>query len=392
MRCKNVIGQLLLRGHDVEIITNQIPGNLSRTNAEPNIFRAFHLLDSSSGTIARLFRDIVDVRFLHERVFSFKPDVVYLWHVVNFTRAIFPFLADSGIPVVYDEGGLGVGNCWRHGGSWYSWLEQPGKVRYKNAIKGWSGFVVQKLSGDLIKSRWKWPERMTIYFNSEQGKQRALEQGIPVHDSPVLYSGLNLSFFSFQERNRMNSPVHILVPGRIEPKKGQLDAVKLLGLLKQHEIAAKLTIVGKVFSDVYAQEIFDQVGALGLKDFVNILPMVSQDTLAHLYHDADICFFPSYRQYGLSRTPLEAMACGALVIAYGGEGSGEIILDQETGYIVQAQDYQQMEAIIQQHITQPELYQKMTRNARQAIEQFYSLDVYTDKIEAILLDAIQPHG
>lgn len=389
IRCKNVVDQLLIRGHDVEIITNRVPGNLARTNTEPNIFRAFDLLDSSSGTIARLFRDIVDVRFLHKRVSSFKPDVVYLWNVVNFTRAIFPYLAETKIPVVYDEGGLGLGNCWHHGGSWYSWLEQPSPVRCTSAVKGLSGFAVQKLSGNLMKPRWKWPERMTIYFNSEQGKRQALDQGIPVQDSPVLYSGLELRLFSFRVRSRINKSVHILVPGRIQPTKGQLDAVNLLALLKQNEIAAKVTIVGKVFSDVYAQEIVDQVGVLGLKDFVNILPMVSQDVLTRLYQDADICFFPSYQQYGLSRTPLEAMACGALVIAYGGEGSGEIILDQGTGYIVQPQDYQQMEAIIQQHITQPELYQKMTENARQAVEQFYSLDVYTDKIEAILLGSLE---
>ena len=60
--------------------------------------------------------------------------------------------------------------------------------------------------------------------------------------------------------------------------------------------------------------------------------------------------------------------------------------------IVQAQDYQQMATIIRQNMAQLDLYQKVVENARQAVEQFYSLDVYTDKIEAILLDAIQPHG
>lgn len=394
IRCKNVLDALASRGYEIRVITSSYKATAQDDPSQTEIvFRELHLLDASSNLFKRTWRDYQDVMLLDRFIKTYHPDLIYVWNVISLTKAFFPYLAQQNIPLVCDEGGDSLVQAWQHGGSWYAFLERKSKSRLKNALKAIAGEWVSFFAGGLLKPNWSWPRRMTVYFNSQQGKRQALDQGIPVHDSPILYSGLDLSLFSFRARSRINKPVHILVPGRIQPTKGQIDAVELMALLKQNEIASKVTIVGKVFSDVHAQEIVDQVGVLGLKDFVNILPMVSQDVLARLYQEVDICFFPSYYYHqGLSRTPLEAMACGALVIAYGGEGSGEIILDQETGYIVQAQDYEQMEAIIRRNMAQPELYQKVVENARQAVEQFYSLDVYTDKIEAILLDAIQPYG
>lgn len=393
IRCKNVLDALASRGHQIRVLTSSYKATTQDDPSQKEmVFRELHLLDASSSLFKRTWRDYHDVKLLDRLIRTYCPDLVYVWNVINLTKAFFPYLAQQDIPLVCDEGGGSLVQAWQHGGSWYAFLERKSKSRLKNALKAIAGEWVSFFAGGLLKPDWSWPERMTVYFNSHQGWKNALDNHVPVNEAQVIPSGIELSAFPFQPRVCINSPIHILVTGRQEPKKGQKDALFLLNVLRESGMDARLTIVGNIGVASYHAGLKEMVQSLALQDYVMFLPFVTRDQLASLYHQADICFFPSYHQYGLSRTPLEAMACGALVIAYGGEGSGEIILDQETGYIVQAQDYQQMATIIRQNMAQPELYQKVVENARQAVEHFYSLDVYTDKIEAILLDAIQPHG
>ena len=88
--------------------------------------------------------------------------------------------------------------------------------------------------------------------------------------------------------------------------------------------------------DNYYHEILDAIQNKSLADKVTIQPMLTQDELVRHYQEADICFFSSYQEIGFSSTPLEAMACGCIVISYGNEGSDEIIDNGENGFLVPA--------------------------------------------------------
>src|SRR5690606_29864011 len=130
---------------------------------------------------------------------------------------------------------------------------------------------------------------------------------------------IDTSVFTFHQRNGINEPLNIICPGRIEPRKGQIDAVRLVAMLNRQGISANLIIVGKVVSPDYMQEILGEIKYSNLEDQIQLSPMTSQEELAKLYHQTDICFFPSYQELGLSRVPLEAMACGCVLLSYGNE-------------------------------------------------------------------------
>lgn len=385
IRCKNVLDALAYRGHEIRVITSTHKTDaVDDSSPRTMVFRKLHLLDSSAGLLKRTLRDYQDIKTLDVLIKAYHPDLIYVWNIINLTKAFFPYWAQLDLPIVCDEGGASLVQAWQHGGSWYSFLERRSKSRPKNSLKAIAGEWVSFLSGGLLKPNWIWPSSMTVYFNSHQGWKNALDQHVPVNEAQVIRSGIELNAFPFHQRTRMNSPIHILVAGRQEPQKGQKDALFLLKVLQESGIDARLIIVGNIDVASYHIDLNDMVQSLALKPYVTFLPFVNRDQLASLYHKADICFFPSYHQYGLSRTPLEAMACGALVIAYGGEGSGEIILDQETGYIVQPQDYRQIETIIRQNAAEPWSYQQMILNARQVVENQHSMAAYVDQVETIL--------
>lgn len=210
---------------------------------------------------------------------------------------------------------------------------------------------------------------------------------IQTSNAGLIYSGIDLSTFIFKPRPKLNNPIQIIVPGRICREKGTKDAVKLMSLLKDFQIPAKLTIVGKIGSIEYYEEMRNEIKSENL-DNILVLDMIDQDKLTSLYLQSDICFFPSYQKYGLSRTPLEAMACGCVLITYGNEGSDEIVQHRVTGYVIPEGDIYLVAKTIKEQLLQPSDVYSMILQARSLVENHHSLDQYIDQIENYLLSRI----
>ena len=224
-------------------------------------------------------------------------------------------------------------------------------------------------------------------FNSDLNRLNALCRGVPAAQARVIHSGIDIKKFGFKPGQQFQQPLKILVPGRIEKRKGQKDAVEVLRQLLNSGIEARITLAGPNWTDGYSGEIITEAQDPQLAGKVTILPMQSTDEMVALYHDADICIFSSDFRTGFSRVPLEAMATGCLMISYGNEGSDEIIEDGRNGYLVPTGDYQRIIEIIKSYLGDPERVQTMVNTARQLVEQQYSMDIYVDQIEQFLHSA-----
>lgn len=69
---------------------------------------------------------------------------------------------------------------------------------------------------------------------------------------------------------------------------------------------------------------------------VELLGRVDQERLPKLYQDAKALIFPAEEDFGI--VPLEAMACGTPVLAYGRGGVRDSVVDGETGLYFDRQD------------------------------------------------------
>lgn len=390
LRCKNIIDLLVQRGHKIKIITTKcVEKSCDLHKWEKNIHRQFHKEDPSKSLIVKIYRDYKDIKFFDKIVTSYQPDLILLGHIINLTRTIFPYLAESNVPIVFDEGAKGMLWVWSHHGPWFKLIERKSDSVIKNKLKEIIVYSGNKLSGGLLKKQWRWPVHMRGYFNSELNLRNALAEGLPVDGSPVIHSGVDINQFPFKFRPEIKPPIRIIVPGRIETRKGQIDAVLLLAYLRKIKIDASLIIVGKIKSISYSQEIIKEIKELNLGDRIKILPMVDHDVLATLYQEADICFFPSFAKTGFSRVPLEAMASGCLVFTYGHEGSDEIFMNNEIGFIVPYGGFKSIGKIIQNLVSDSKIYRNIINNARRVVEHRYSMEKYVDKIEAFLKEAIR---
>lgn len=135
----------------------------------------------------------------------------------------------------------------------------------------------------------------------------------------------------------------ILFVGRIEPLKGVDTLLHALAQIQSSKIENccphYLVIIGgdpEATQESMTGEmgrLQQLAGELGIKDLVLFLGKRSQDSLPYYYSAADVVVVPShYESFGM--VALEAMACGAPVIASQVGGLAFLVKDGVTGFVI----------------------------------------------------------
>jgi D-inositol-3-phosphate glycosyltransferase len=128
----------------------------------------------------------------------------------------------------------------------------------------------------------------------------------------------------------------LLFVGRIQPLKGLDLAVQALAEI---EDAVLWAVGGPSGADGPAEleRVQKLAGDLGVADRLLILPPRPHHELADYYRAADVCLVPSLTEsFGL--VALEAAACGTPVVAASVGGLRSIVVDGETGFLVEGRD------------------------------------------------------
>lgn len=405
-RVCDVMDRLTSRGHQVTVLTTQPDASLKIGPVEHSypVIRKLHgtrrgmswaerlttktstkLLGVGLVFMRQIWRDLYDLRLIDHTIRTFHPDIIYLGNILPLTRSLFPFLTSVQFPLALDDGGKTMEMVYEERGFWYRFLEE---INPSSALVRWMKdifvSVICFISARRLKSSWFWPEKINVIFNNYRSHQSFFSTAIPFHSSAVIHSGLDLEKFSFEPGPHAGQPLRIIVPGRIEPNKGQLDAVRLSAMLQQAKVDHHMTIVGDRWNTDYANQLEAEVTKLDLGERVRILPMQDKASLIELYHQSDICFFPSCHKTGFSRISLEAMACGCVFISYGNEGSNEIVRNEEIGFLVETGNLSQTLELIHNLAENRAEIEKVTKAARQELEQQYSIYKYIDQIESFL--------
>lgn len=388
LRCKDVLEGLRTKGHDIYIITTHCPiKNCNLHRDEFSTFRYLHRKSQASSIFARIYFDLLDLKFIDNLFTSTRPHIIYLSHLGDLSNAIIPYFSRREVPIVLDDGGLGSVLIAKNFTKMLYFEKGEADTRTRVYLKKIALLLINWLSNGLISTVNSWPSNLFVIYNSRSSKRYAEMNSVPTRNAGLIYSGIDLSKFVFKPRPNLSEPIQIIVPGRICKEKGTIDAVKLMSLLRDLKIQANLIIIGKVDSTDYYMEICNEIKNNNLNDIV-FLDMVDQDRLTSLYLQSDICFFPSYQKYGLSRTPLEAMACGCILITYGNEGSHEIVQHCKTGFSVPEGDVDIAAKTIKERILQSNNIHSMVLQARSVIENHYSLDQYIHQFEKYLLSKV----
>jgi glycosyltransferase involved in cell wall biosynthesis len=145
----------------------------------------------------------------------------------------------------------------------------------------------------------------------------------------------------------------LLFVGTIEPRKNLSTVLLALEeVLRTTELRPQLVVAGKVGWKV--DEVLAQARESSLRDWVRFVGFVEDEDLRALYSSCRAFIYPSvYEGFGLP--PLEAMACGAPVIA-----SRVPSIKESVARVISATDYRELTKTIVELLTTPAARQELS--------------------------------
>ncbi|WP_136601146.1 glycosyltransferase family 4 protein [Salinigranum halophilum] len=130
-------------------------------------------------------------------------------------------------------------------------------------------------------------------------------------------------------RSVSSDKLSLLFVGRLASRKGVSQAIDCISLLPD-ELDVELLIAGTGRHKTRLEEL---AASYGVVDRIQFLGYVPDEELPILYSSADVFLFPS-RYEGFGLVFLEAMACGTPVIGTPVGGIPDIVVNEQSGFVV----------------------------------------------------------
>lgn len=180
----------------------------------------------------------------------------------------------------------------------------------------------------------------------------------------------------------------LAIVGRVNPAKGQLEAVKAVRLLKEQYGHSDfcLNIIGYLGTDTYELELKKYVEEHGLSDYVIFHRFTNQP--AQILKNCDVGLTCSVKE-AFGRVTVEYMLAGLFTIGANTGGTPEIILDGETGLLYEqgseADLAEKIHWVLQNKVAAKEMLQK----GHQRGTDVFSIHATAEKVLAVYKELIR---
>ncbi|MCX8174152.1 MAG: glycogen synthase [Thermoplasmata archaeon] len=207
-----------------------------------------------------------------------------------------------------------------------------------------------------------------IAVSEEMKKDIQEVYGIPGNRISVIHNGIDIEKYRKQEnegllRNLGVRKPYILFVGRLTRQKGIFELVEAM-----KEVRATLVLVtGKPDTPEIEGEL--AVKLKGMENIIWLNRMLSETEIIALYSSARLFVCPSiYEPFGIIN--LEAMACGAPVVASAVGGIKEVIQDGKNGVLVEPGNVEALAEAINRVLADDELRERLIVEGRRRAEEF----------------------
>jgi phosphatidylinositol alpha-1,6-mannosyltransferase len=209
-------------------------------------------------------------------------------------------------------------------------------------------FVTAHGSYTGLLARRRWPAGALYRRALRQGTLICVSQhtaqmaaaALPGARTVVITNGIDPARFDYLPP--LDAPKHgptVLAVGAVKPRKGTLELVRALAVVRRTIPDAQGVIIGALDVEPgYTAQVRAEIAALGLTDSVHLLGHVPEATLLAWYGAADVFALPARdvggRFEGFGLVYLEAGAAGLPVIGTTGCGAEDAIHDGVTGLLL----------------------------------------------------------
>lgn len=224
-----------------------------------------------------------------------------------------------------------------------------------------------------------------VVANSEETRRTILQNNpniIDVSKIHVIYNGIDLE--DFDKSN--SAPVEIPEGGyfvigncgRLSPEKGQHHLIELARMLKGKGKRFKILIAGDgKLKEELRQSAIDK----GVEDHIVFLGFINN--LESFYKSIDL-FILTSKWEGFGFVLVEAMSYQKPVIAFDIKSTAEIIVNNDTGYLVENENVQELCDKTLKLMLDQELRIRMGERGKQRVEEMFTMKKALEKVEELI--------
>jgi colanic acid/amylovoran biosynthesis glycosyltransferase len=199
-----------------------------------------------------------------------------------------------------------------------------------------------------------------------------------------IYNGLNLA--EFGRANFSSDPPLIVAIGRLVAKKGFAHLIRACALLVEHGRSFRCEIFGE---GPLENQLRAQIEELGLHELVELRGAKPQHELRARLAVSNVFVMPSVPEPegGMDNLPtviMEAMATGLPVVSTRIGGIPEMVVDSETGFLVQPEDAGALAGAIEKVTNDQSLGQKLGRSGYERAQKLFSIEKNVRELCALL--------
>jgi glycosyltransferase involved in cell wall biosynthesis len=276
----------------------------------------------------------------------------------------------------------------------------------RSRAPAWSALLAAKKTGckfvTTFHGRYNFKNKYKLWYNSVMARgdhviavsnfiAEHIKENYKVNEEKltVIHRGVDLEYFNPEKINQVRiiqaaqklpisfeRPI-VLMPGRLTRWKGQAVLLKAISLLPKNSVSCILIGDDKGHQK-YRRELENLVEKLSLEEDVLILP--HSNDIAALYMLSDVVISASTEPEAFGRVVTEGQAMGRMVIASNIGGARETIINNQTGWLVEPDNHEELAEAIRKAISLNEEERMIfSKRARKHIEDNFSLELMCDK-------------
>lgn len=241
---------------------------------------------------------------------------------------------------------------------------------------------------------------LTDYFISvsEIIVQKAIKAGV---DKPekfrTIYSGMELDWFlqanfdGKKVREEFGIPENALVVGKIArlfPLKGHDQLMDAAPEIVRRHPNVRFFLIG---DGILYEHLQERARGYGILENFVFAGLIDRERIPEMISAMDIVVHTSLRE-GLARVLPQSLAMGKPCVSFDIDGAPEVVIDDYTGYLVKAHDYQGLAEAVSKLLNDEELREKMAENGRKHVDPMFRAEKMVEDIAEVYEMLLEKHS
>jgi glycosyltransferase involved in cell wall biosynthesis len=237
--------------------------------------------------------------------------------------------------------------------------------------------------------RWAAPKCHAFVSVADAMTELMVAAGVAPRDKfTTIYSGMEVEPFleSNQHRDRVRQqlgyrPEHVVVGkiARLFHLKGHQYVVAAARQVIDTDPNVRFLLVG---DGLLADRVRQQIAAADLEDHFQLTGLVPPERIPELIAAMDVLVHASLRE-GLARTLPQALIAGKPVVSYDVDGAREVVIPQQTGYLLPPKSVQEMADALVELAADPALRDRLGGEGRRRFTDVFRHERMTAQVRAL---------